>query len=153
MKCLVDTNILIDYYQNRIPFAEPAELLLALGMLKELDLWMSSSQITDTYFILSEGGKRSLASEARGAIKSARKCVRVCAIGGQEIDAALDSPWEDFEDACVYQAALKVKADAIVTRNKTDFVRSSINVFDCDELFAYLKQEKGLDYGSINLQE
>ena len=34
------------------------------------------------------------------------------------------------------------QADAIITRNKRDFERSSINVFDCDELFAYLKQEK-----------
>ena len=37
---------------------------------------------------------------------------------------------------CVYQYALKLEADAIVTRK----------VFDCDELFAYLAEEKGLTY-------
>ncbi len=151
MKCLVDTNILVDHYQNRVPFAEPAELLLALGQVGELDLWMSSTQVTDTFFILSEGGKPRFLGEARRIIKEVRKCVHVCSIGEWEIDMALESPWEDFEDACVYQAALKIKADAIITRNKRDFERSSINVFDCDELFAYLKQEKNLDYGFVDL--
>ena len=34
----------------------------------------------------------------------------------------------------------------IVTRNQKDFEKSLIKVFDCDELFAYLAEEKGLTY-------
>lgn len=151
MRCLVDTNILMDVYLDRTPFSEPAELMLALGLVGELELWSSSSQITDAFYLLSEGGKRSLADRTRSIIKKTRKGVRVCSVGEQEIDAALDSPWEDFEDACLYQCALKVGADAIITRNKSDYLRSSIKVFDCDELFAYLKLERNIDYGLIDL--
>ena len=32
------------------------------------------------------------------------------------------------------------------TRNQKDFEKSLIKVFDCDELFAYLAEEKGLTY-------
>ena len=39
---------------------------------------------------------------------------------------------------CVYQYALKLEVDAIVTRNQKDFEKSLIKVFDRDELFAYL---------------
>lgn len=35
-------------------------------------------------------------------------------------------------------------ADAIVTRNRRDFGKSSIKAFGCDELFAYLVEEEGL---------
>lgn len=37
----------------------------------------------------------------------------------------------------------------IITRNQKDFEKSSIKVFDCDELFAYLAEEKGLTYEEI----
>ena len=47
---------------------------------------------------------------------------------------------------CVYQYALKLEVDAIVTRNQKDFEKSHIKVFDRDELFAYLAEEKGLTY-------
>ena len=77
--------------------------------------------------------------------------MRVYSLTEADVDAALDSAWDDFEDACVYQCARKIKADAIITRNQKDFARSSIRVFDCDELFAYLEKEKGLVYDFIPL--
>ena len=57
--------------------------------------------------------------------------------------------WGDFEDACVYYAARKIKADAIITRNRKGFAWSSIKVFDCDELFAYLEREVGVSYAGV----
>ena len=67
---------------------------------------------------------------------------RICPSTEADVDAALDSAWDDFEDACVYQCARRLKADAIITRNQKDFARSSIKVFDCDELFAYLEKRR-----------
>ena len=51
------------------------------------------------------------------------------------------------------QCALKVKADAIVTRNQEDFEKSSIKVFDCTGLFAYLEEEKGLVYDFVPMEK
>ncbi|MFQ8763682.1 MAG: type II toxin-antitoxin system VapC family toxin [Eggerthella lenta] len=88
------------------------------------------------------GGKPSLAVQLKRDLKELRRGVRICGVNEVEFDTALDSSWVDLEDACVYQCALKLKADAIITRNQKDFEKSSIKVFDCDELFAYLAEEK-----------
>ena len=61
----------------------------------------------------------------------------------------LDSTWGDFEDACVCQSALKLKADAIVTRNQKDFESSVIKVVDCDEFFVWMRKDFGLDYAEV----
>lgn len=149
MKLIVDTNIIIDHVKDRGPFGSSAQKLMMLGFLHELELWMSSSQITDAFYLLSDGGKPSLASKVKSGLKGVRAAVRVCSFSEADVDAALDSTWVDFEDACVYQCALRLKADAIITRNQKDFEKSSIKVFDCDELFAYLAEEKGLTYEEI----
>ena len=59
-KLLLDTNIVIDYLNEREPYYEKARLLMIAGRVGEFDLWMSSSQITDLIYILSEGGAQSL---------------------------------------------------------------------------------------------
>ena len=101
------------------------------------------------FFILSKGGTPSKADDARRRIRHARRFVRVCSLAETDVDAALDSPWSDFEDACVYQCALKVKADAIVTRNQKDFESTVIKVVDCDEFFAWVLRDFGLDYDEV----
>lgn len=149
MRLFVDTNIVLDYLDERPGFAGSARKLMVLGFLHELELWMSASQTTDLFYVLSNGGRASEAADARKALGQVRSFLRVCSLTEADVDAALDSAWDDFEDACVYQCAFRIKADAIITRNKSDFGKSSIRVFDCDELFAYLAEEKGLTYENI----
>ena len=98
---------------------------------------------------LTGGGKPALAVQLKRDLKKLRQGVRICGVNEVEFDAALDSSWSDLEGSCVHQCALKLKADAIIARNQKDFEKSSIKVFDCDELFAYLAEEKGLVYEEI----
>ncbi len=149
MKLLIDTNIFIDFLTYRSPFYELARKLFLVGSLGEFDLSMGAQQATDIFYILTTGPYRMTIDKAREALRYLRQYVQVCSLDALDIDAALDSAWDDFEDACFYQCALKIKADAIVTRNREDFARSSIKVFDCAELFDYLENEKGLVYGEI----
>ena len=44
-KLLLDTNIVIDYLNEREPYYQKARLLMIAGRVGEFDLWMSSSQI------------------------------------------------------------------------------------------------------------
>ena len=150
-RLLVDTNIGIDYVRRREPFYEKARLLMMLGCLRELELWVGMSQTSDLFYALSDGGRKSRAEEAKRDMRQLRRFLHVCSMGEQELDAAIDSSWSDVEDACVYQAALKIRADAIVTRNQADFAKSTLRVFDCDGLFAYLEAEEGFAYDEIGL--
>ena len=149
MRLMLDSNIVIDYLKMRDPFFAGARKLMLLGFLAEHELWFSSVQANDVFHTLADGGKPSQAVQLKQDFKKMRQAMHICGVGEAQFDAALDSAWDDLEDACVYQCALRLKADAIVTRNQQDFEKSSIKVFDCDELFAYLAEEKGLTYEEI----
>lgn len=149
MRLFVDTNIVVDYLDNREGFSQSARKLMILGFLGEFELWMSASQITDLFYILTNGGRAFQSEKVKGDIRKLRRFMHVCSLGAADVDAALDSTWDDFEDNCLYQCACKTKVDAIITRNKKDFAKSSIKVFDCDGWFAYLEKNEGLTYEEI----
>jgi predicted nucleic acid-binding protein len=52
MKILIDTNIIIDYLSDRIPFADHAEQLIELCEQGEVEGFLSASAVTDIYYIL-----------------------------------------------------------------------------------------------------
>ena len=148
-KLLLDTNVFIDALANREPYAKDAKLILALGMLGEFDLWFSASQATDIFYILSEGGKTSRAAWARRQLAKLRTFANACAFAAEDVDLALSSTWRDFEDACLNQVAHKVKPDAVVTGNVSDFALSDFPVFDCTALFEWIRSKDGISYSEI----
>jgi len=60
----------------------------------------------------------------------------VASVDRDVLKGALELGFSDFEDAVLHEAACKVGAVAIVTRNGKDFTRSSLPVFDPAELLA-----------------
>ena len=44
-KLLLDTNVVVDYLNEREPFYEKARLLMIGGRVGEFELWISSSQV------------------------------------------------------------------------------------------------------------
>lgn len=149
LKLFLDTNVFIDALANREPYGPSAKLILALGMIGEFELWFSSSQATDIYYVLSDGGKASRASWAKEQLAKLRGFTRACSFTEEDIDGALASTWEDFEDSCINQVVRKVKPDAVVTGNTRDFALSDFPVFNCDDLFAWVRQKWGVSYQDI----
>ena len=151
MRLLVDTNIIIDCLRKRHPHDKSASLLIGLGKLGEFELWISPSQMGDAFYLLTDGGKKSLAHAVYEELQDIRKAVKVCQFGESEVDNALASGWPDFEDALVHEAARFLKADALITRNQKDFEKSAVPVFDCDEFFDWFAEEHGVHYAEIAL--
>jgi predicted nucleic acid-binding protein len=54
------------------------------------------------------------------------------------IDLSLVSDFKDFEDAVQYYSAIQVKADCIITRNKSDYAGDKISVLTPEEFLALL---------------
>ena len=129
MKLLLDTNVVIDFLHEREPYYDKARLLMTAGRVGEFDLWITSSQVTDLIYILSEGGKRLLLSHV--------------------LEQLLAASWKDPEDSLIFESALEMRADAIVTRNRKDFESSVIKVVDCDEFFVWMRKDFGLDYEEV----
>lgn len=150
-KLLLDTNIVIDFLSMREPFFEDARLLMALGRFGEFELWVSSSQVTDLIYLLSDGGKKQLIPEVLQQLRDLRTFVNVFAASAKEVDVMLASAWKDPEDFLLYEIALQLKADAVISRNQSDFPESLIPVMNCEEFFAWMEQTQGLAYGEIDL--
>ena len=151
IRVLVDSNVLVDYLSRRGGFYELARRLMIFAEMGDYELWVSSSQVTDIFYVLSNGGRPSCAPAAREALLALRRFVRVCAPGEREVDRALESDWPDFEDALVYQVATSIDASVIVTRNVRDFGRSAVPVRTPEEFFSWMERRNRVLYAEIEL--
>lgn len=148
-KLLVDTNVLIDFLSVRRPFYDEARLLMIAGRVGEFELWMTSSQVTDLIYVLSDGGRQALMPSVLERLRGLRTFVEVFAVGEAEVDRMLSSAWKDPEDALMFESALSLKADAIITRNAKDFESSLVRAMTAREFFDWLRDEQGVDYQEV----
>ena len=148
-KLLLDTNVVIDFIGEREPFYKDAYLLMLAGRVGEFDLWIASSQVTDIIFIMTDGGKKSKVPEVLEKLRALRTFVSVYAVSDTDIDKMLATTWGDPEDALLVGLALKMRADAIITRDEDFPDTDMIRVHDCAGFFEWLKKEKGVSYDEI----
>lgn len=150
-KLLLDTNIVIDFLNQREPFYEPARLLMIAGRVGEFDLYLSASQMTDLVYILSNGGRASEVPHALERLRKLRMFVQVLPTSAREVDLMLASSWSDPEDCLLSESAAAHGIDAIITRNGADFEKSLVPVFDCQGYFEWLEATKGISYREVPL--
>lgn len=150
-KLLLDTNVVIDFIGQREPFFEDTKKLMLCGRVGEFSLWVASSQVTDIIFIMTSGGKKSKVPETLEKLRALRTFVNVFAVTDADIDKMLAASWPDPEDGLLIDLALKMRADAIITRDDDFPATDLIRVHDCADFFAWLKTEKHLTYDEIPL--
>lgn len=150
-KLLLDTNVVIDYLNEREPYYEKARLLMIGGRVGEFELWVSSSQVTDLVYILSNGGRANEIDAVMEQLRGLRTFVNVFAANEREVDLMLAASWHDPEDHLLYEISLALRADALITRNRHDFPQGLVPVMDCDGFFQWMRDTHGLDYDEIEL--
>lgn len=129
----LDTNILLDFLGNRIPFGRLALKIFKKGLEKEWSLWTSSNSVTTAYYILEKDSNSELAKEKIGQLL---QYISVHPILKEDLQAALASRFKDFEDGVQHFCALSQgRIDGIITRNKKDFKHSQLPVYAPEELF------------------
>lgn len=118
MRVFLDTNVVVDFIGQRMPFFTASADIIDMAIRKEITLVVSSLSFINAAYILS----KSLGKEI-----TSRKLVQLSAISeishidGHIIKDALRRNTRDFEDCVQYLSALQGKADIIITRNKTGF--------------------------------
>ena len=116
MKVFLDTNILLDYGQQRDRHEE-AETIFCLGDAGKIELFASYLSYANMGYIL-----RDMEREAKyDLIESTREGITVLPCDNTQLDAALRQHVKDYEDMLQYQCALAAGCDIIVTNNKKDF--------------------------------
>jgi len=117
-KVLLDTNIVIDLAQKRMPFFTDTVKIFKLINDKKIAGYVSATAATDIFYILqkTDGKEQTLLF-----LKKLFKVVDIICVDKLLILKALYSGWNDFEDAVQAQVAVENQIDMIITRNTNDF--------------------------------
>lgn len=136
MKVLLDTNVLLDALLRREPWGIPASALWRAIDRREIIGCVTSSSLTDIYYLSRIHIKRSgvIALDARQIIRRCLDSLFVIGVGRDDLERAYLLGGPDFEDDLQVACATRLGLDAIVTRDRAGFVRSAVPVVSTQEL-------------------
>lgn len=125
-RVLIDTDVILDFFFDRKPFAENAAKVLALCESKEITGFITSVIISNVYYLLRQTATHEKVIEKLTQLIS---ILDVLTTDKNTIIQALNSDFRDFEDALQnFSAELNGQIDLIITRNVKDFKNSKIGV-------------------------
>jgi len=133
---LCDINVILDIFLKRDPHYTPAARLFSLIEEKKINGFLSAQSFPTMFYILSKELKR---DKAMRVLEKLRIVFRVAAVDEKVIDLSLASTFKDFEDAVQYYSALHVKADCLITRNKSDYRTDRLPIMTPEEFLAIMR--------------
>ena len=134
-RILFDTNVVLDALLEREPFVEDAALLVEAVVQRQVTGLLCATTLTTIDYLLGRERNRHV---ARKAVLQLLATFEVASVGRSELEGAVASSFDDFEDAVLHEAARTAAADAIVTRNSEDFAPATVAVYTPAELRAAL---------------
>lgn len=131
MRVLVDTNVVLDFLQEREPFVEDAARLIERIDAGEIEGFIAATTITNLYYIVRKSAGVTVAQDAITQILAS---LQICAVDRAVLEQAIGLNFRDFEDGVQYACAIANGVDAIVTRDASGFVNAEIPVISPQEL-------------------
>ena len=123
---LIDTDVILDFFFDRIPFSDDAAVVLSLCESKNINGFITPVICSNLYYLLRRTSGHEKVIEKLSQLVS---IIDVLQMDKEVVIEALNSKFKDFEDALQYYSAIKSgKIDVIVTRNVKDFAKSNIGV-------------------------
>jgi predicted nucleic acid-binding protein len=135
-KVFIDSDIILDVLAKREPFYKPAALLLSLIEIGKIDGYTSPIVFSTVHYVLR---KRVSKKTTIDSLKYLKSLIQILPLDKRAIELALDSEFNDFEDAIQYFCAEQNNINYIITRNKIDYKKAEITVLNAKEFLAMLK--------------
>ena len=121
-----DTDIILDVITGRMPFSVEASSLFTLIEKGEIEASASSLSFSNIYYVLR---KHATHQRVVSRLKELSELLHILNVDDTIIKRALQSGFNDFEDAIQYQAALtNPEIGVIVTRNIKDYKQAELPV-------------------------
>ncbi|MDX2196275.1 MAG: PIN domain-containing protein [Cytophagales bacterium] len=134
---LIDTDVILDFFFDRQPFAEDASQILVLCEKNVIKGFVTPVMISNLYYLLRKTAKHDKVIEH---LKMLMNIINITSANKKAVIEALHSEFKDFEDALQYYSAKNQKnIKVIVTRNIKDYVISTMPVMTPE---TYLKAIK-----------
>lgn len=125
-KLFLDSDVVIDFFTDRTPFANAASQIFELNDHGSVIIYLSAVSINNIYYIVRKFLGHHKALEIIDALV---EMTEIIGTTKHEISHALRNNFKDFEDSIQYSSALNINGlDAIITRNIKDYKNSKITV-------------------------
>ena len=135
----LDTNAIIDLLADRKPFSTAVAQLMNSAIEEKLKIYVSSLSYSNIYYIL----RRSIAhKEVVRLLRDFFDMTEVVEVSKTTISDALESSFNDLEDAIQYHCATSIPAiEMIVSRDSKGFPKSILPVMTAHEAL-FILQDK-----------
>jgi predicted nucleic acid-binding protein len=111
IKIFIDTNILIDFIEQRPFDIEKTNSLFLLAQNHEIELHTSESVITTAFYV----------TRLAEQIEKVLYLLSIIYIPAPVLQTAFNSSFKDKEDAILYYGAMNAGMNYFITRNEVDF--------------------------------
>ena len=128
-KIFLDTNIILDFLGEREGFYEASAKIMTLADKKKIQVYTSPSSISNVFYVLTRY------ENSKIALEKIRKFKLLCSMSVMDdevVEKAINSDFNDFEDAMQYFSALASNCNIIITRNEKDFKNAMIPVMNAE---------------------
>ena len=125
-KVLIDTDVILDFFFDRQPFAEYASQVMGLCESNQIKGFVTPVIYSNVYYLLRQTARH---DKVIDNLKQLIMITDVLLMDKEVVINALNSGFKDFEDGLQNFAAMKNgEIDVILTRNLKDFNKSEIGV-------------------------
>ncbi len=139
MRVLVDTCVIIDALQTRVPFAEAAQKIFIHSANKQFEGYITAKSVSDIYYLTHRLTHSD--AETRKILSKLFTLFHLLDTTSLDYRKAISSEISDYEDAIMVETATRSEMDCIVTRNVKDYAKSPIMVYEPTEFVSILKAE------------
>jgi predicted nucleic acid-binding protein len=115
MNVLLDTNVILDTFQERIPFSKSAKNIFRLLEQNKIKCCLTANAVADIFYLTNKASGFKMAKSSLIFILTK---FEIIAVTHEDCNKAFALPIRDFEDALVLICAEKSKVDYVVTRDE-----------------------------------
>ena len=135
LQVLFDLNIILDVLQEREGFYDFSARLLAYAENDIIQGWLAAHSVTTLFYLIA---KHKSPEHARVTLTSLLQFLKIAPVDQDTIEQALSLPYRDYEDAVQMMAAVRIRADYLLTRDIRDYQPAPMAVVQPVELLAIL---------------
>jgi predicted nucleic acid-binding protein len=134
-KVLLDTNILLDFFELHRPEHDIAVNLIYALVARRIEICIAATSLKDVYYILSRHLDE---TRARQCLQVLLQTMTLLPVDASSCQSALSSGEPDFEDGLILACATVANVALIVSRDRRAFLQSKIPKISSSDLLRQL---------------